>query len=318
MARAPGIDTLPAAPDLLRAVEGWRRWLVYEKRASEHTIRAYEGDLSAFLHFMVGHLGGPPSLAALQDLGSADFRAWLAERTRAGASKSSTARALSTLRGFFRWLKKQGLADNAAIGVVRGPRRESHVPKALTASEAGELVDSADEVNEEPWLIKRDTAILLLLYGCGLRVGEALSLSAGQAPEPGQQALTITGKGRKQRRVPLLPAVGAAVAEYKAACPYPLPATGPLFLGVRGGAMGDRQVRELLHKLRALMGLPDSATPHSLRHSFATHLLAGGGDLRAIQELLGHASLSTTQRYTAVDAERLLDVYNTAHPRARG
>ena len=318
MARASGIDALPAAPDLRRAVEGWRGWLLHEKRASAHTVRAYEGDLTVFLAFMVEHLGGPPSLAALDGLGAADFRAWLAARTRAGLSRASTARALSTLRGFFRWLKKEGLADNAAIGAIRGPRRDDHVPKALTVGEAGELVEAAGEISEEPWIVKRDTAVLMLLYGCGLRVGEALSLSAGEAPKPGQQALTVTGKRRKQRRVPLLPAVGEAVADYLEACPYPLKPEGPLFLGVRGGALGDRQVRETVHRLRALLGLPESATPHALRHSFATHLLAGGGDLRAIQELLGHASLSTTQRYTAVDAERLLDVYNASHPRARG
>jgi integrase/recombinase XerC len=303
---------------LAQAIDGWRRWLTHEKRASAHTIRAYEGDLEGFLAFAVDHLGGPPSLDALERMGTSDFRAWLAQRSRRGLSRASTARSLSTVRGFFRWLKRQDLVDNAAIGVIRGPRLDKAVPKALTAAEAGEMVDTAQELSDEPWLAKRDTAILLLLYGCGLRVGEALSLRAADAPKPGQPALTVTGKGRKQRQVPLLPVVADAVADYMAACRFSLDESGPLFLGVRGGAMGDRQVRQAVQKLRALLGLPESATPHALRHSFATHLLAGGGDLRTIQELLGHASLSTTQRYTAVDAERLLDVYNRSHPRARG
>ena len=202
-------------------------------------------------------------------------------------------------------------------GQLRNPRQPQSLPKALTTREAREALRSVGELQEEPWLAKRDLAVLLLLYGCGLRVGEALGLTRGQAPRPEQEALRILGKGGKERVVPLLPVIGEAVQDYLAHCPYKPGPQGPLFLGSRGGPLGARRVQETMAKLRALLQLPPGATPHALRHSFATHLLAEGGDLRTIQELLGHSSLSTTQRYTAVDAERLLDVYKKTHPRAR-
>jgi integrase/recombinase XerC len=203
---------------------------------------------------------------------------------------------------------------------VRTPRLPQAVPKALTAAEATEALDAVGELSDEPWIAKRDTAIVALLYGCGLRLGEALSLNRGEAPHVAEGrtgSLTVTGKGRKQRVVPVLPAVSAAIADYLEACPYAGGPDQPLFRGARGGRLNPRIVQGKLQRLRALLGLPESATPHALRHSFATHLLAGGGDLRAIQELLGHASLSTTQRYTDVDAAALLAVYDKAHPRAR-
>lgn len=307
-----------AAPDLLDAIEDWQAWLAFERRASAHTRAAYARDLAGFLKFMAEHLGGPPSLAALGRLRPADFRAWLAARAGRGLKRSSTARALSTVRNLFRWLQRRGLAENPALAAIHGPKLPRAVPKALTPEEAVESVETVRELSDQDWSGKRDTAVLLLLYGAGLRIGEALGLRRRDAPAPGQEALTVTGKGGKERVVPLLPTVIAAVEDYLAACPYALPPEGPLFLGQRGRALGPRQVQQRMADLRRLLGLPESATPHALRHSFATHLLAGGGDLRTIQELLGHASLSTTQRYTEVDVAGLMRVYEEAHPRARG
>ncbi len=317
MARPRGIDA-PIAADLADAVAGWLAWLANERRLSANTLDAYRNDLGAFLGFLAGHLGGRPALRTLRSLRPADFRAWLAARAATGLGRRAQARALSTLRSFFRWLQRAGLVENPAIGSLRAPRLPAGVPRALSLEEAAQSLETVGELSDDDWIAKRDTAVLLLLYGCGLRVGEALSIKADQAPRPGQEVLTVTGKGGKERGVPLLPVVIEAVQAYVAACPYPLAARGPLFLGVRGGALGARRVQERMAQLRALLGLPAEATPHALRHSFATHLLAGGGDLRAIQELLGHASLSTTQRYTAVDTTRLIAVYDAAHPRARG
>lgn len=314
---ATGLVGRAAAPDLLSAVEAWQAWLRDEKRASAHTLVAYTTDLDAFLAFLAGHLGGAPCLADLAGLRAADFRAWLARRARQGLARSSTARALSTVRGFFRWTAQRKLMENPVLATVRTPKLDRPVPRALTAADARDAVETVSELSDEPWIALRDTAVLLLLYGAGLRISEALGLTAGQAPQPGQDGLTVLGKGRKQRQVPLLPAIGEAVAAYRTACPWPLPEEAPLFRATRGGPLSAREVQRRMQLLRGRLGLPDSATPHALRHSFATHLLGAGGDLRAIQELLGHASLSTTQRYTAVDGRRLLDVYAAAHPRAR-
>ncbi|NIA68276.1 tyrosine recombinase XerC [Pelagibius litoralis] len=315
---APGAGVLiPAAADLQAALLDWQTWLRDEKRASPHTLLAYQRDLQQFLTFLTEHQGKAASLKDLSGLTAADFRAWLAARANRGLERSSTARALSSLRGFFRWLTKHELAENAALATLRTPKVPKAVPKALTASEAGEVVDTVAELSDDGWTGKRDCAVLLLLYGCGLRIGEALGLTRGEAPEAGQESLLVTGKGNKQRMVPLLSVVNEAIADYLAACPYGGDARSPLFLGKRGGPLSARRVQEKMRALRGLLGLPESATPHALRHSFATHLLAGGGDLRAIQELLGHASLSTTQRYTEVDVAGLLEVYDRAHPRAR-
>ena len=298
------------------ALSDWHRWLATERRASDHTVAAYERDLGDFLMFVSGHLGDRLGLGDLGALKASDFRAWLAARAGRGLQASSTARALSVVRGFFRWLEKRGLAENPAVGAIRTPKVPRSVPRALSREETSEALDRVEALDDRAWVNKRDTAVCLLLYGCGLRLGEALSLRRRDAPTAGQDSLLITGKGRKQRIVPLLPPVVAAVDDYIAACPHPLPGDGPLFVGIRGGALGPRQVQQRLVELRRLLGLPESATPHALRHSFATHLLAGGGDLRAIQELLGHTSLSTTQRYTDVDTAGLLAVYRKAHPRA--
>lgn len=296
-------------------IAAWRDWLLVERRMSTHTLSAYDRDLTGFIGFLSRHLGGPPSPGDLAGLTASDFRAWLAERAMRGLEKSSTARALSVVRGFFRFLERRGAVSNAAIGAVRGPRVPRAVPKALTVGEAADALDAIGDLADEPWVAARDTAVITLLYGCGLRIGEALGLDRRVVPLG--ETLAITGKGDKTRLVPILPVVRSAVDDYVRSVPFALDSDGPLFVGVRGRRLGARQIQGRLQVLRAALGLPESATPHALRHSFATHLLAGGGDLRAIQELLGHASLSTTQRYTDVDAARLLDVHRAAHPRDR-
>ena len=308
-------ERLPLDPGLAAAVDEWAAWLAHERRASRHTLIAYGGDLADFFEFLTMHLGGPLTLKALSDLRLTDFRSWLAQRSQRGMARSSTARALSTVRGFFRRLEKLELAHNAAIGVLRTPKVPKAIPKALTAADALAAIETAAEMADEPWIAKRDAAILTLLYGAGLRIGEALSLARRDAPAG--PALRVHGKGNKERVVPLLPVVVDAVADYLDACPHALAPDGPLFVGKRGKRLQPSQVQASLRAVRRALGLPETATPHALRHSFATHLLAGGGDLRTIQELLGHASLSTTQRYTAVDTQRLAEVYRDAHPRAR-
>jgi integrase/recombinase XerC len=318
MARAAAAERVIAAADLAAGIDHWQRWLTHERRASAHTLAAYRRDLAGFLSFLAGHLGQPACLADLAALTRADFRAWLAARSAAELQATSTARALSVVRNFFRFLAKHEQVGNAILGTIRTPRLPRTVPKALTAGDAEAALDTIDV---KSWIGRRDLAILTLLYGCGLRLGEALSLNRRDAPRTGRedvQTLVVMGKGRKQRTVPVLPVVAAAVADYLAACPYEGDPDSPLFCGARGARLSPRLVQYRLEDLRRALTLPDSATPHALRHSFATHLLAGGGDLRAIQELLGHASLSTTQRYTEVDAAALLAVYDKAHPRARG
>ncbi len=314
MARpAPQLTTDPA---LIAAIDEWRAWLRAEKRAAANTTAAYDRDLAAFLKFLSAHLGGPPSLADLGTLRTADFRSYLAHRANSGQARSSTARALSTLRGFFRRLQRQGLVDNPAITRVRTPKLPQAVPKPLSVSQARDVIGAAPPPGTQPWIAKRDTALLMLLYGCGLRIGEALGLNVADAPTG--DSMVITGKGAKQRMVPVLPTVVQAVKAYRAACPFPLAPGDALFLGVRGKRLNPGVVQKAMRSLRASLGLPETATPHALRHSFATHLLESGGDLRTIQELLGHASLSTTQRYTAVDSTQLRATHRSAHPRARG
>ena len=303
-----------AAADLLEQIEAWRRWLAFEKRASAHSLGAYERDIGAFLAFLAEYHGRAASLATLKKLSRGDLRAWLAERAGRGLKASSTGRALSVLRGFYRFLARRKLVENAVVLGLKNPKMPKAVPKALTQAEAADALENIGELSEEPWVAKRDAALLTLLYGCGLRLGEALSLNRRDHLAARGGRLTVTGKGRKQRVVPVLPIVAAALDDYVAACPH---RHDPLFLGVRGGPLNPRIVQDRLQRLRLLLGLPSSTTPHALRHSFATHLLAGGGDLRAIQELLGHASLSTTQRYTDVDAAGLMAVYDRAHPRAK-
>lgn len=304
----------PLGPDLTAAVIDWQNWLSAERRASPHTVAAYGRDLAAFFTFLTPYRGGIPALPDLADLQPADFRAWLAQRTQDGLSRPSIARALSTLRGFFKFLERTGRVENAALKTLRSPRLPKQVPRPLTESDAVETLSTAAELQEEPWLAARDVALFSLLYGCGLRLGEALSLRV--ADRPHGDTLRVMGKGSKERIVPVLPLVRDAITAYLAQRPDGSPDDSALFIGARGGDLNPGVVQRQMRRLRALLGLGERATPHALRHSFATHLLSNGGDLRTIQELLGHTTLATTQRYTQVDTGQLTRVYQSAHPRA--
>jgi integrase/recombinase XerC len=292
----------------------WARHLATERRLADHTLVSYLRDLQDFFAFLQGHHGGPVSKAMLEGLGVPDFRAWLATRKRRGLSARSTARGLSAVRGFYRFLGRTRVLDNAAVQAVNTPKLPHSVPRPLSVDGALAVVDEVGSLSDEQWVADRDTAVITLLYGCGLRISEALGLRRREAPEG--RSMVIRGKGGKQRLVPVLPAVRDAIAAYLAACPFVLAPDGPLFVGVRGKQLNPGIVQQRVRVLRGALGLPDSATPHALRHSFATHLLSSGGDLRTIQELLGHASLSTTQHYTEVDTARLLSIYDAAHPRS--
>ena len=283
---------------------------------SAKTLEAYARDVGQFLDFLGQHLGGAPSLKQLAKLTPADVRAFMAARRSEGLSSRSLMRVLAGARSFARFLERNGKGKVGALSAVRAPKIGKTLPKPLAIAAAKRISDTELRAGEErePWIIARDAAVLALLYGSGLRISEALSLKRKDAGA--HDAITVTGKGNKTRMVPVLPQVTKSIADYVALCPLDLPDDGPLFVGSRGGPLSPRIVQLAMARLRGALGLPDTATPHALRHSFATHLLARGGDLRAIQELLGHASLSTTQIYTAVDSERLLEVYASAHPRA--
>lgn len=297
------------------AFRGFLVWLRDERRYSDLTQDAYRRDVSGFLNFLMEHLGEPPSAKDLEALAPLDFRSWLATLARDDVQPVSRARKLSAVRTFFKYLRKRGVAVNDRVGLVASPKTPRGVPKPLSVPDADLLIASAGDFETEDWIAKRNIALLTLLYGCGLRIAEALALNERDAPSG--DAMTVLGKGKKERFVPVLPAVRAAIAEYLDASPYAGAAEGPLFRGARGGRLNPDGARRPIRLLRAALGLPDTATPHALRHSFATHLLAAGGDLRAIQELLGHASLSTTQRYTEVDTAKMMAEYAKAHPRAR-
>jgi integrase/recombinase XerC len=348
------MSTLAAAPDVAAEISRWLGYLGNERRMSPKTLEAYARDVGQFLDFMAGHLGGAPSLKQLAKLSPADVRAFMAARRSDGLSSRSLMRVLAGARSFARFLERNGKGKVGALSAVRAPKVGKTLPKPLAIAAAKRISDTDLRAGEkrEPWIIARDAAVLGLLYGSGLRISEALSLKrkdvggtarfqAEWAPvsrpesapiknsgarsdakpdstfaERAPDAITVTGKGNKTRMVPVLPQVAKLIADYVALCPLDLPDDGALFVGARGGPLSPRIVQLAMARLRGALGLPDTATPHALRHSFATHLLARGGDLRAIQELLGHASLSTTQIYTAVDSERLLEVYASTHPRA--
>ncbi len=320
MFRSPGGgrggELLTAQPAVLDAVQAWLRWLSTERRVATNTRDAYARDIQQFLAFLATHLGQPVDLNALARLGAADFRAYLASQAMRGFARTSTARGLAAIRGFLRFADQRGFVQVPAVRAVRTPKAPKRLPKPLSAPDAAALLEAAGEANAEPWIAARDAAVLTLLYGCGLRIAEALSLPRRHADMA--EAITVTGKGGKQRVVPVLPVVREAVASYVALCPHDPGPDGPLFLGARGKRLRPEIVQKAMRRLRVSLALPETATPHALRHSFATHLLSGGGDLRTIQELLGHASLSTTQRYTEVDAQRLAAVHRAAHPRADG
>ena len=307
-------DPVFGTGDVADAYRGFRRWLGEERRLSPRTLEAYGRDIAAFLRFLALHRGGTPTLGDLAGLKAMDFRAWLARRQTEGLSRSSAARALSAVRTFFGWLARTGRAENPAIATVRTPKVPRTVPKPLSEADARLVLDRVQDVAREDWRGLRDRAVLMLLYGAGLRIGEAVALNVGDLPEDG--ALRVLGKGGKERMVPLLPRVTEAIRAYLAACPYDSGPGTPLFRGARGGRMNAETARRAMQAVRTVFALPETASPHALRHSFATHLLGAGGDLRAIQELLGHASLGTTQRYTDVDSARLMAQYRAAHPRA--
>ncbi|PSC04986.1 recombinase XerC [Alsobacter soli] len=307
-----------AAPDLQAALASWARHLASERRLSPKTLEAYGRDISQFVGFLGERAGAPAALADVKRLRPADIRAFMAGRRAEGIGSRSLMRALASVRSALRFLEREGLVDASALSAIRGPKLGKSLPKPLSAPNARRLADPDLRAGEEreTWVLVRDAAVLALLYGCGLRISEALGLKRSEAPVGGQDVITVTGKGGKTRMVPVIPAVSAAVAEYVALCPYTLPPSEPLFRGQKGGPLNPRIIQLAMERLRGALGLPETATPHALRHSFATHLLARGGDLRAIQDLLGHASLSTTQIYTEVDTSRLLAAYNAAHPRA--
>ena len=299
--------------DLEQAIADWRDYLEFEKNVSPHTLRAYATDLKYWLEFCTAHAGRAPSLNDIANLSLTDFRAWLAMRDKKHIDVSTRARNLSGVKNFLRWLDKTGRLHNAAIDFVRAPRQKQSVPKPIAASDALGLINDLAEKNSD-WVAARDQAIFLLLYGCGLRISEALSLTPAHLHGA---TLEILGKGNKQRNVPLLPLIKDAIIHYQTLCPYDLEKAQPLFRGVRGEVLNPALVQRQLRTYRRMMNWDESATPHALRHSFATHLLQNGADLRSIQELLGHTSLSTTQRYTKVDEAYLTDIYSRAHPRAR-
>ena len=315
----PDALTFEATRDVCKAAEAWADNLKSTRRVSPHTFEAYTHEASLFFAFLHDHLGQPASLKDLKELRPADFRAYLAKR-RAGTgdkplANRSVARALSALRSLFRYLDRQKIVSNAALGTLRAPKIPHAVPKPLSVDDAERAIDDIDLNDSEAWVNARDVAIITLLYGCGLRISEALNMNGSDVPTG--DSMTIIGKGNKTRLVPVLSIVRDAIQTYTDLCPYAIEKDSPLFFGVKGKRLNPRMVQRLMQLTRSRLGLPDSATPHALRHSFATHLLAGGGDLRTIQELLGHASLSTTQMYTDVDTEHLLSVYNKAHPRKK-
>jgi len=308
------------APKVAAEIASWLTHLGAERRMSPKTVEAYRRDVLQFLAFLAEHLGGAPSLKELAALTPADVRAFMAARRADGIGSRSLMRTLAGTRAFARFLERNGKGRVGALAAVRAPKIGKTLPRPLAVAGARAVADPdiAAGDGREPWIHARDAAVLGLLYGCGLRISEALGLKRADfgARDVLIDALTVLGKGRKERMVPLIPAVAKLVADYVALCPYDLPELGPLFVGAKGGPLSPRLVQLAMARMRGALGLAETATPHALRHSFATHLLARGGDLRSIQELLGHASLSTTQIYTEVDADRLIEAYRSAHPRA--
>lgn len=306
------------SPELTQEAVLWRQWLVSERRCAALTCEAYLRDLRQFLQFLAIHWGGTVTLADLSRLKSGDIRAFMARRRAEGAQSRSLLRGLAGIRSFFRRLERGGKADASAFALVRAPKIPRSLPKPLAPGAALALTDAENHHNDErpQWIVHRDIAVICLLYGAGLRISEALSLTPAMCAHGQAERLTVTGKGGKRRETPLIEPVRLALADYLASCPFTLAAHEQMFRGMRGGPLSPRIIQLAIEKLRGALGMPASATPHALRHSFATHLLARGGDLRAIQELLGHSSLSTTQVYTAVDSARLMAAYRAAHPRA--
>jgi len=301
--------------DLREALRAWRAFLGAEKRASAHTVASYAIDMHAFLAFLTDYRGEKVRLSALASLSVTDFRAWLAHLAARNLQAASRARALAAIRNFFRWLERTRKTRNEAIGLIRAPKTAKRLPRPLSERDAFDVLALSKNTMQKPWIGLRDAALFTLLYGCGLRIAEALGLCWRDVEQP--ERLKVTGKGNKQRNVPVLPAVRRALDVYRAACPFETKGPAPLFIGARGERLNAGVAQRALRHLRRDLGLPDTATPHALRHSFATHLLADGADLRSLQELLGHSSLSTTQLYTRIESAQLAETYRAAHPRAR-
>jgi integrase/recombinase XerC len=309
-----------AAPDVAVALKGWLARLGHERRLSPKTREAYARDMSIFLGLLARPLGRPPEIADLANLSPREVRAVIAARRAEGIEARTQMRFLAAARSFGRHMEREGLGKVGALTAVRAPRIARTLPRPLSPSDARAMADPATRAGEErePWVLMRDAAVIALLYGSGLRISEALGLMRRDMPEPGRgDQIIVHGKGGKTRMVPVLRQVAEMVDAYARACPYELEPSSPLFRGAKGGPLSPRIVQLAVERMRGGLGLPDSATPHALRHSFATHLLGRGGDLRSIQELLGHASLSTTQIYAAVDSAALMAAWRAAHPRAR-
>lgn len=303
----------PAARD---ALETWCAHLTALEGKPDTTVEAYRHDVLGFLQFITGHFDDSTGIAPLTRIKPTDMRAWMASERRRGVGARSLARELSAVKTFFRWLSERNGFDPTAVLATRSPKFQKKLPRPLGQDAAKAMINTVELTPKEDWVAARDVAVVTLLYGCGLRISEALSLR--WLDHPLDETLRITGKGNKTRIVPVLPVARDAVARYAALQPHPMEPDHPLFRGIRGGALGPRQIAKAMETARLQLGLPSSATPHAMRHSFATHLLEAGGDLRTIQELLGHASLSTTQAYTAVDTAHLMEVYSKAHPRGNG
>ena len=306
-------------PALKPLIDQWQDYMISEKRVSPHTHEAYLRDVTKFLSFLTEYSGNSPDQKTLEALKPADFRSYLAARRRDGLTPASMARSFSAVRAFYKYLRRNNVIANDAIDAVSSPKLKKRLPRALSQDAAKRTIKDVGDFStpdkNADWVSYRDIAVLTLLYGCGLRVAEALSINIGDMDK--KDIMTVMGKRNKERLVPLIPAVTKAVDQYIKACPKNLRTGDPLFIGVRGKRLNARNVQLAMQKVRAALGLPSTATPHALRHSFATHLLTAGGDLRTIQELLGHADLSTTQHYTDVDTAYLMDVYNNAHPSAK-
>ncbi len=313
------ISLLIKDPILLQALQHWQAYIQAERRLSHHTYSAYVRDVSQFLQFMMTRQPELMTMSHLQHLRPADIRAFMRmRRDRKDVHNRTLMRQLASLRSFARFCASQGLLDASAWLAMRGPRVARTLPRALSPQDAIAISDSHTRIDHtgKDWILVRDAAVLSLLYGCGLRISEALAITRLEAPVLGCNTLRVMGKGHKMRVVPVIEPVQKAVQAYLDQCPYTLLPHAPLFVGVKGGALSPRIIQLAMQQLRGVLGLPSNATPHALRHSFATHLLGRGGDLRSIQTLLGHASLSSTQIYTHVDADRLMSALNAAHPRA--
>lgn len=302
------------SPALSDALNGWLDHQRSLLGAAANTVKAYQTDVLGFLAFMSGHHGGQQGLVPLARITVTDMRAWMAHERARGVGARSLARQLSAVKTFYRWLAEREGFEPTAVLSTRSPKFQKKLPRPLAEDAASRMIDTVELQSREGWIAARDSAVVTLLYGCGLRISEALGLTGRDAPLPA--TLRIMGKGNKERIVPVIGAARDAVDIYLGLCPHPQEPRLPLFRGSRGGALNPRLIQKVMEKARMQLGLPATATPHAMRHSFATHLLTAGGDLRSIQELLGHASLSTTQAYTAVDTARLMEVYDKAHPRA--